>query len=180
MRISPVYQTIEDRNNPDEVEANGPILGEYKPWLGVGYYFWDGFIDNAHWWGEAHVKKEYMICKAYIEVDDNYLLDLHGNPEHMQFFSKTLQLVERELNKTDLTVSQAIAYLRKKSKSFIYKVIRAESPNCGSPTETYPFVSWHSSKLNLIKPIQVCVSDKNYIFDYSVIYPDCYNQDWLG
>lgn len=180
MKISPVYQTIEDRNNPNEVEANGPILGEYKPWLGVGYYFWDGFIDNAHWWGEAHVKKDYMICHASIEVEDDYILDLHGNPEHMQYFSKTLKLVADELKKDKLTISEAFAYLRKKSESFVYKVIRAESPDCGSPTETYPFVDGHKSRLNLIKPIQICAFDKNCVVEYTVIYPDYYNHEWLG
>lgn len=109
MKISPAYQTIEDRNNPDEVEENGPIPGVYHPWLGDGYYFWDGFIANAHWWGKAHVRKEYMICKASIAVEDDYFLDLHGNPEHMQYFSKTLKLIADELNKNDLTISEAIA-----------------------------------------------------------------------
>ncbi len=179
MKICPVYQTIEDRNNPDDVEKDGPVLGLYKPWLGVGYYFWDGFVDNAHWWGKVHVKGDYMICKASVEGDDNFLLDLHSNPEHMTLFSKTMQLLESKLKK-NLTVNEAIAYLRKRSDSFIYKVIRAETPNCGSPKMQYPFVNSHHSKLNLIKSIQVCVSDKSFIVDFNVIYPEHYSQDWLG
>lgn len=43
-----LYQTVEDRNNPDDVEQHGPFLCTNKmAWLGHGYYFWDTFINLA-------------------------------------------------------------------------------------------------------------------------------------
>ena len=37
-----IYQTVEDRGNPDYVEQHGPFICTNKnAWLGEGYYFWD-------------------------------------------------------------------------------------------------------------------------------------------
>ena len=51
MGVKKIFQTLEDRNNPDEVESQGPFICTNNPWLGKGYYFWDTFLDLAHWWG---------------------------------------------------------------------------------------------------------------------------------
>lgn len=35
-----IYQTVEDRENPDYVEQHGPFICTNKnAWLGEGYYF---------------------------------------------------------------------------------------------------------------------------------------------
>lgn len=49
--LSPIFQTLEDRDNPDKVEQHGPYQSEMSHWLGKGYYFWDRNITRAHWWG---------------------------------------------------------------------------------------------------------------------------------
>ena len=55
---SNLYQTLEDRSNIDYVEENGPfICRRNSAWLGIGYYYWDTFVDNAHLWGEKIYKK---------------------------------------------------------------------------------------------------------------------------
>ena len=47
MGVKKIFQTLEDRNNPDEVESQGPFICTNNPWLGKGYYFWDTFLDLA-------------------------------------------------------------------------------------------------------------------------------------
>ncbi len=48
-----VYQTLEDRfTDLDKLEREGPYICSWEnSWLGDGYYFWEAFIENAHWWG---------------------------------------------------------------------------------------------------------------------------------
>jgi len=67
-----IYQTLEDRNNPDVVENQGPFLCNRKDvWLGIGYYFWDSFIENAHWWGKEGARyKNYFICESSFELNE--------------------------------------------------------------------------------------------------------------
>lgn len=54
MNDKTLYQTVEDRNNPSEIETEGPFLCvRNNAWLGRGYYFWDTFVELAHWWGNT-------------------------------------------------------------------------------------------------------------------------------
>ena len=47
------YQTLEDRDNPDEIETNGSYrCRSSNAWLGIGYYFWDSNAQWANEWGE--------------------------------------------------------------------------------------------------------------------------------
>jgi len=62
------HQTIEDQNNVDEVEKNGPIKAVFKPYLGDGYYYWDNNIKAAHWWGSNNYGGNYMICESKLEL----------------------------------------------------------------------------------------------------------------
>ena len=40
MKPRKAYQTLENRNNPDKIEEQGPFLCSHKnAWLGKGYYF---------------------------------------------------------------------------------------------------------------------------------------------
>ena len=42
------YHTVEDRDNPDEIEADGPFkCTRGDAWLGPGYYFWDSKITQV-------------------------------------------------------------------------------------------------------------------------------------
>ena len=44
-----IYQTLEDRDNYDEVEECGPFpCCSSNAWLGKGCYFWDDEIIVAH------------------------------------------------------------------------------------------------------------------------------------
>ena len=71
-----IYQTLENRDNADEVERDGPFLCNRKnAWLGTGYYFGDTFVELAGGGGRAtkgiiwsaglrlkKVKIEFLIC----------------------------------------------------------------------------------------------------------------------
>lgn len=47
-----LFQAVKDLDNPDEIEQNGPFKCRREDaWLGEGYYFWDSFVELAHWWG---------------------------------------------------------------------------------------------------------------------------------
>jgi hypothetical protein len=69
-----IYQTLENRGNLDFIENNGPfICKRNNAWLGTGYYFWESFIENAHWWGKEcnNYPNGYVICKAiYTENEE--------------------------------------------------------------------------------------------------------------
>lgn len=63
--MTDIYQTLEDKDNDEEIERHGPYFcsvyeidgspkkGSKEPWLGGGYYFWDTRINDAHWWGRT-------------------------------------------------------------------------------------------------------------------------------
>lgn len=65
MKLTNIYQALENRENDEEVEEHGPFFcsevessgnmkkGVREPWLGSGYYFWDSRIEDAKWWGET-------------------------------------------------------------------------------------------------------------------------------
>ena len=43
------YYTLENKDNFDEIEVDGPFDCTHKgAWLGTGSYFWDTNIDWAH------------------------------------------------------------------------------------------------------------------------------------
>ncbi len=81
------YQTLEDRDNRDDVEASGPfICKRADAWLGDGYYLWDTNIQWAHEWGMNSFKrngKEYLIGKCQVDTNNN-CFDLVGSVANQQ------------------------------------------------------------------------------------------------
>jgi hypothetical protein len=71
-----IYQTLEDRGNADDIENHGPFPCKWEnTWLGRGYYFWDTFMNNAHWWGKSVTIPD-VICEADCEFSTIKCLDL--------------------------------------------------------------------------------------------------------
>ena len=87
-----LYQTVEDRDNPDYIEANGPIQCMSNAWLGPGYYFWDTFYENAEWWGRSHYNGKYMICATESSCEAD-LFDLVGNTQHLIEMRKVAKML---------------------------------------------------------------------------------------
>lgn len=184
-----VYQTIEDRGSDlDRIELNGPILCQDKySWLGDGYYFWDTFIENAHWWGKdiKEYPNGYIICKAYCDKDSKNCLDLVGNTEHLLNFRQTVEsLKQKGLVKSNTTVKRVIDFL-KKTGSFNYEATRVYGIRSKSFISEFSmnmfFDSSKNSFLDLTPPIQICFYKKKglNLRNYAIEFPEEYKSDYL-
>lgn len=179
-----LFQTLDDRNNPEEVEEEGPFQARAATaWLGTGYYFWDTHIDLGHWWGKTVYGVDYIICRAFGELDDS-CFDLHGNGEHrMNFMEACDQIVKSNISsRENLLVPQVLNYIRKTTK-FPYKAIRAlamESISRNSENsyvvQTMRFRSGNRAFFDIKPPIQVCLIEKKALSltNYKVVYPENY------
>lgn len=177
-----IYQTLEDRENPDQIEREGPFPCSWKnSWLGNGYYFWDTFIENAHWWGKTRVPGEYIICEAYIDFSSDNCFDLVGKTEHMLDFEKSIKLMKsRNLLIKNTTVARVLMYMKNTLKIFDYSAIRVYGINSKSkdldPNYQMKFELDKPQYLDYKPAIQLCL----YTFeglnfkDFSIVYPDSY------
>ena len=96
LRLDNLLQTVTDKGNPDYVNKIGPFSSNKSHWLGKGYYFWDGLISRAHWWGQRHCNGNYMICRAWAEIDDDAYLDLAGNMQQLEQFKTYYNLIQKK------------------------------------------------------------------------------------
>lgn len=187
MQETKIYQTIQDKENPDEIERQGPFLCNWKnSWLGDGYYFWDTFIENAHWWGEVHCNNSYMICEAKIDWDNQNCFDLVGNTQHLLDFDKSIKFMKKKrLLKNDTTVSRVLKFMQNQNLFLNYCAIRAFGINSKGKdyTPNYRVVFEPEKKFQYLpyKPeIQFCLLklDPLKFREYRVIFPDIYNPDY--
>lgn len=176
-----LYQTVEDRDNPDYIEANGPILCRSNAWLGPGYYFWDTFYENAEWWGQSHYNGKYMIC-ATESCHEADMFDLVGNTQHLMELGKAAKLLRDKGSRKDVYVAHVLAFLKGEIKSFCYKAVRANGIFSKSYTgleEQLLYFPKNYSYLELVPPLQICVYDKSFLTGtYRVIYPPQYCNDY--
>ncbi len=191
MAIKAVYQTLEDRGNPDYVDYNGPFpCNRNNAWLGNGYYFWDSFIENAHWWGCEGAKfiNGYFICEAKYDFNETICFNLIDNPHHFQLFNNTKKIMhEKGLyvpNQT--TVARIIEHIKNTLKVFKYEAIRVYGINSKSFNSPYSnrtiFDKNHNTKyLDSLPAIQICFYSKSSLNlrDYKLIYPPEYSDDYL-
>lgn len=180
---SNLYQTLEDRSNVDYVEENGPFICKRKDaWLGIGYYYWDTFIDNAHLWGnkiyENHYK-DYIICLSKVDFNHENIYDLE-NPNTLHEF----KILEKVLSETypdkNITVAVVLEQL-KQSQEFTYKAIRARAvDDMNSPKQKIPFRINHTAYLDTCPHIQVCILNKAFIGkdNFKVIFPPEYSENY--
>lgn len=191
MAIRTVYQTLEDRDNPDFVEQNGPFKCVRKnAWLGDGYYFWDSFIENAHWWGAegASYGGRYMICESTYVLDEERCFNLIDNPLHFEMYNNTKQLMHDKglFVENVTTVARIIEYIKNTLKLFKYEGIRVYGVNSKSFSSPFSnrtiFDNNHNTKyLDSIPAIQVCFySTKSLnLKGFKLIYPPEYNNDYV-
>lgn len=126
IRLEPLYQTIQNKGTNDSIERMGPIYGRDNTWLGPGYYFWEGAIELAHWWGRVHCKSDYIICEATAEFNQSEMFDLFGNTSDFKLFRDITNALKDKFAYQEITVSAVLNEMRKRT-SFHYKVIRARS-----------------------------------------------------
>lgn len=190
MRITDIYQTLEDRQNYEEVEEYGPFFCSVKypdgslkkgtkvPWLGEGYYFWDTRICDAHWWGmTVYNSKRYIICHTTYDQHSPYLFDLVSNVDQFDDFIRCAELIAEKRKVKSVSFPVVLSYLKKEVQEFNFKAIRV-----WPHPETYKktLVNFPGGKLFLpwVDKIQICFFDKTLLTNpYQIVYK---NKDTLA
>lgn len=181
--IRDIYQTLENRENADEVEKCGPFLCKrFNAWLGAGYYFWESFIENAHWWGNTYEKNGYFICKSKYNLDEK-CFNLVDNPEHITYLKEIIKFLKKQglIEHDKTTISRVLNYI-KDELSFLdnYQSIRVLGLKSKSKSTHYsytlPFLENKSSYIDLNPAIQICFFSKRtaLLEDFHIIYPEEY------
>ena len=179
------YQTLEDKDNIDEIEMDGPYQCTHRSaWLGTGRYLWDTNFQWALEWGPiAYCKygKDFVIGKCKVVLDE-HCYDLHGSVAHWLDFKEIVDsLIDTGyLSKDKITVPKVIEYLKKKGL-FDYKSIRAvDYP--GSPNKLAFRIKNHKGRARIQEHmlmnqrVQICVIEKKDVIlpPFLVVYPEKY------
>ncbi|MBI9069688.1 MAG: hypothetical protein JEZ09_20495 [Salinivirgaceae bacterium] len=192
MKHKILYQTLKDKGNPEYVEENAPFLCNWEnTWLGDGYYFWDTFIDNAHWWGQVRHNQSYIICQATCDFDTDNCFDLVGETEHMVEFNDAIDFLKSQnLVNEKTTVSRILSFLKSKTDGFNFQAIRVYGIKSISEYKDEYKKYRHRLIFELLRPqyldcqpaIQICIFDKNglNLRDLKIEYPDEYNRDCIS
>lgn len=191
MKVKVLYQTLKDKGNPDYIEDNAPFICKWEnAWLGNGYYFWDTFIENAHWWGKVRHNNSYVICGAECDFSSDLCFDLVGDTEHMQDFDDTVNLLkEKKLVDENTTVSRIINFLKEKIPDFKFEAIRVYGiKSISDYNEEYKKYK-HRLIFEVSKPqyldykpaIQLCLFKKTSLNlrNLKIEFPDEYNPDYI-
>ncbi|MBE7653946.1 hypothetical protein [Tenacibaculum finnmarkense] len=191
MKSKVLYQTLKDRGNPEYILKKGPFNCNWdNTWLGEGYYFWDTFVENAHWWGEVRHKKKYIICKMTCDFHNNKCFDLVGDTDHMSDFSQSIEFLKGQgLINSETSVARILEFIKTKI-GFSYEAIRVYGiKSISEHKEEYKkyrfrlsFELQRAQFLDYKPAIQICVFKKNglNLRDLTIIYPDEYNLEYLG
>ncbi len=173
MKRVKLYQTLEDRGNPDDVENYGPFVCKRKDaWLGMGAYFWEDDLPQATMWGKQY-PNGFVICESEYDASNKNYLDL-TTKEHYESMKKCQAMLEKRAKGERVLLSQIIEFL-KEAKQFPYKAIRYvfvevdENPIMVSEK--------HQAVLSPpAKSIQICVVNNGFLLDgkYRIIYPPDY------
>ena len=180
MNLRKLYQASENRENADLLEKEGPIYCKNGSWLGCSYYFWDSYIDNAHWWGKIHYNNKYFIAESGYDADSDELFDLVGNTENLTKLKSAAEIIRIHIaREKSLTVDLVLEYLKEKT-SFPYKAVRAYPERSKtSMTQNVLFFRNQHSYIDMIPPIQLCVYDKSFLrVAYKVVFPIEYASDY--
>ena len=151
-------------------------------WLGNGYYFWTDSCKNAHWWGKNRLKSNYCITEYSVDLDGEFLLDMSGNVEHIEYFYELKKFFEKKCSESDIdnpSISDLIGYFRKfhKEKLFKFKAIKIHH---NLYDKSYKLNMTPNSKeyFQGLPRIQLCVfpEEKECIKDKIPYYPEDYQQ----
>lgn len=179
-----LYQTLEDRNNPDEVEQHGPYKCTQKSaWLGDGYYFWDYFLDLAKWWGRTVYNGKFIVCRQTADLIGNpAVLDLYADFEMIDVVDQYAQTIKQSYSQSNLTVRTVLEHMKRIGAFDGFKAVRIEGNNS---TYKDDYLKGHRLQFKPGKnqfvyfemrpPVQVCVYDETILNnDFRIIYPADY------
>lgn len=184
-----VYQTLDDRDNPDEIELHGPYeCRGGASWLGYGYYFWDTHIQLGHWWGDTVYEGNYVICKAVVELTEENCFDIYGNGQHRMEFEDTLKGLKKIDNEDEITVARVLSFLKKMQK-WSFGAIRVLGMNSFKRYEAKRGLYWDEIKftvgrkpfLDLYPPVQICIICKQScnLRKWEIVYPQKYAEQYI-
>ncbi len=177
-----LYQTVEDRDNPDYVEEHGPFkCTNRNAWLGHGFYFWDTYITIAHWWGKLnYAQNGYVICQSSCGEDMTGVYDLVGKPELFEQIEQIASILKNKTNTQIVYVPEVFEFL-KQNTSFLdkYKAIRVYPLNTfKGEAYTLKFNPKNKGFIETRPAIQFCVLDKSFLKSrYHIVYPKEYCAD---
>lgn len=177
------FQTLEDRDNIDLVEMEGPFSCNHKnAWLGRGCYLWDTRLDWALDWGDfAYISKgkNFIIGKCWIDLN-NDCFDLKGSVQHQFDFQeivKTMIESKKIKREEEAIVPNVIEFMKMKGL-FNFKSIRAFDMN--NTKKFYFRFDRNSGKpkefMTINQRVQICVLEKKGVIlrPFKVVYPEKY------
>ena len=178
--IVEAFQTLEDKDNIDEVEMGGPFPCNHRgAWLGTGCYLWDTRYEWALDWGRFAYQnrgKNFIIGRCQVDLSKE-CFDLFGNVGHQVEFQKIIEVMLKSgkiKNEKDKLVANIIEFMKRKD-IFPYKSIRAADMH---NVKKYYFRV--DSKTNEPKEymminqrVQICVIAKKdvILLPFKVVYP---------
>ena len=172
--IVTAYQTLEHRDNIDEIEMDGPFECQRNDaWLGIGYYFWDTNVEWAHSWGRTayeRIGKKYLIGSCEIDIG-NQCFDLVGSVGDREVFIAAVKAMEELVKeKGQIIVPNVLQYL-KLFTGFPYKSIRSQDIPRDTKKLKYNELRKEHTLLN--QRVQICVIDKKGVLlsPFLVIHP---------
>jgi len=177
--IVEAFQTLEDLDNIDHIETEGPFECKRSgAWLGIGYYFWDTNIDWAIAWGvNAYEKfnREYVIARCKINLANN-CFDLVGNVSHQLDLIEVIEVMIKSnkiKNLSDAIVPNVILFMISKGL-FSYKSIRAADMH--NNIVKLQFKKDKKEYMTINQRVQICVIEKKDVLlrPFTVIYPEKY------
>lgn len=190
MSIRKAYQTLEDRDI-HRVESEGPFQCTHaSAWLGNGYYFWESFIENAHWWGidGAKYSNGYIICESTFILDENKCFNLVDNPDHLAQFNECRNILRSQnlYEEGKTRVSRIINYV-KGLGVFNYEAIRVYGINSVSFRSKYAnrtvFKHGHGllQYLDSTPAIQINFFSKNSLnrTGFKIVFPVEYSEGYV-
>lgn len=173
-RVITGYHTLEDRDNADEVEINGPfICTRNNAWLSDGYYFWDSDLELAHEWGRVGYqlrRKQYLICQGEI-LNDDFIFDLVGSVLHQKTFIAMMDLLLEQLpNGVEPRMVDVLDFLRSNG-AFPFNAIRAADKHLKSREVSFGGKRGEYAILN--QRTQICLLNKKNLIlpSFRIIFP---------
>lgn len=172
------YQTLEDRDNIDQIEMEGPYkCTRSNAWLGHGYYFWDTNMKWAIEWGKnsyEKITKDFVIGQCRVDLSTN-CFDLLGSVADQLAFEEAINALKEsgKLNPNPRLLVPNIIQFMKNAGIFNYKSIRSYD----IPNPVFKVLYRKGSEyLILNQRVQICVIKKENVLlrPFSVIYPEKY------
>jgi len=177
--IVEAYQTLEDKDNIDHIEMEGPFVCRRSgAWLGIGYYFWDTNMDWAIAWGENsynNYNKDFIVAKCKLDLTNN-CFDLVGNVKHQMELMQSMDVMlkSNKIKKDDEKILPYILIFMKRMGLFNFKSIRASDMH--KNILKLHFKPGKGEYMIINQRVQICVIEKKEVLlrPFSVIYPEKY------